>query len=82
MAAKGTEKVKNVVLVGQGGVGKTMLAAAAGQAPRRRGRGPVGRGPNNLAMVAGGVRHPAGAPAALLARCPICAQCRATTWVW
>lgn len=26
MAAKGTEKVKNVVLVGQGGVGKTMLA--------------------------------------------------------
>ena len=28
MAAKGTEKVKNVVLVGQGGVGKTMLAEA------------------------------------------------------
>ena len=26
--AKGTEKVKNVVLVGQGGVGKTMLAEA------------------------------------------------------
>ncbi len=28
MAAKGSEKVKNVVLVGQGGVGKTMLAEA------------------------------------------------------
>lgn len=28
MATKGTEKVKNVVLVGQGGVGKTMLAEA------------------------------------------------------
>ena len=28
MAARGTEKIKNVVLVGQGGVGKTMLAEA------------------------------------------------------
>ena len=28
MATKGSEKVKNVVLVGQGGVGKTMLAEA------------------------------------------------------
>ena len=28
MAEKGVERVKNVVLVGQGGVGKTMLAEA------------------------------------------------------
>ena len=60
-----TEKVKNVVLVGQGGVGKTMLAEAmlhlTGKTTRLGGQG--GRGPSvsragSPASHAPRTRHP------------------------